>query len=169
MCLIRTGFIFIKHTIQNRPFASGLFCVFILCLPQRVFQLRKRDAGEKYAKTILENNKNLYGKIFEKYSGEDRLAFDNARESVANRWNVEKEPDRARTVDDTEREVRERGLEKISPTLSKTSYYSDKKRTLNILRMQGTNYPECLIIRVPMLLYAKLTRLSIKIKEILIK
>lgn len=27
MCLLRTGFIFIKHTIQNRPFASGLFCV----------------------------------------------------------------------------------------------------------------------------------------------
>ena len=118
MCLIRTGFIFIKHTIQNRPIASGLFCVLFLCMPQRVFQLSKRDAVEEYTKTILSEK--------------------------------------------LEKEVQM----KISPTLRKTSYCSDKKRTLNILRMQGTNYPECLIIRVLILLYAKLTRMSIKIKEL---
>lgn len=79
--------------------------------------LRKCDAGEEYTKAILENNKNLYGKLFEKYSGEGRLAFDNARESAANRENTANKPDGTGITDNSERKVRERGLDNNIPDI----------------------------------------------------
>ena len=67
----------------------------------------REEYSEKQTGTILQNYTEMYGTLFKRYNNFSGEFIKLTRESISNRRNIEKEPDRARTVDDTEREFSE--------------------------------------------------------------